>query len=533
MLRTLFITLVTMSPLVAGANEYRGMPAGWPASNVGVPAVPVTAGYAPAAAPAGYGFYQANRPSYAAPSAYYASRPVESATTAYYSTLPNQAPSYSQVNYTQPVTAYYSPPGYAATPMITAYSPGVAAGMSPVYGISPQPGTMLQQQRSYYGSAGALNFAPPAVPVTYRAYYAPAAGAVTLYRPVTVYQPATGQPVTCLQPVAPAYQTCGTASCAPAGCGTSGGCGSSGCGWGLFSWLCNRCNSSGCGTTCGTAGCAPSGCAPAGCGQQPYYPVPVNTIPVVPSTTIPVVPAPVTTTPPLIGAPRVPPPPTRILGPGGAADTPPSLAPGGLPSTTVTPVPGPTYSAPGTTIPGTTTPIPSSPYTPVPPGSTPATEYYPPAPGTESRFESNRFAPPTVNGNSNSSNNTLRFSPPANSAPNGVKVVPDPDASLFKPTNQAPPLLNPRDRSARLTNPWAVVPAVWPSKQQAVARTPQHNVPNFGQNSSPNKAGGRVSQATRSNASRQLNERTDFAPTSAFVRQVDESLDDSGWSSGR
>ncbi len=529
MLRNLLIPLLAFLPVVATANEYRGMPAGWPISSGGVPAVPVTSGYAPA----GYQLYQTNRPSYAAPAAYYAARPVQAVSAAYAPT-PGMAPSYSTVNYTQPMTAYYAPQGgYAATPAITAYSPGVAAGMSPAYGISPQPGTMLQPQRVYYGTAGSMSFAAPAAPTMYRAYYAPAApGAVTLYRPVTVYQPATGQPVTCLQAVtaAPAYQTCGTApaACGPAGCGTTT-CGSSGCSWNLFRWLCPR--------GCGTSGCGTTGCAPTGCGQQPYYPV----VPVTPVTpTIPIVPAPVTTTPPVIGTPRVPPPPTRILGPTTPADTAPSLSPGSLPSTGSTIVTPPTTITPAPTTPITpspTYPAPSSsPYAPGNPGTAlPATEYYPPSP-ENSRFDGSRFVPQdngsnssgTSNGGSSTnSNNTLRFSPPAATPPNGVKIVPDPDAPTFKPTNRAPQLIDPRDRSAALHNPWAVVPAVWPTKQRIVASPAQPT-------RQPSEVGGRLIHVTNtSNASRQLNERTDFTPTSAFVPQAEESLDDSGWTTGR
>lgn len=510
MLRNFLIALLAFAPAVACATDYRGMPAGWPLTSAGTPAVPVTSGYRPSAG--GYALYPANRPSYAPPLAYLAARPVQSASAAYYAPTPGMAPSYSRVNYTQPVTAYYAPQtnplqaGYAAAPAVTAYMPA-SNGMAPAYGISPQPGTTMQQQRVYYGTAGSLSFAPPAAPVAYRAYYAPAAGAVTYYRPITVYQPTTGQPITCLQAVQPAYQSCGTANCAPAGCGPSG-CSR---GWGLFDWLCPR--------GCGPSGCG-SSCAPTGCGQQPYYPV-VPVTPVTPVTpTIPVVPAPTTTTPPIIGTPRVPPPPTRILGPttGSAADTPPSLAPGGLPSTggtIVTPLPG------STTTPGTTTtpitPAPVSPYQPSQPGTAlPATEYYPPSP------ETNRFAP-----QDNGASSPPRFSPPSIPAtPNGVQIVPDPDAPTFKPANRAPQLINPSDRSAALANPWAVVPAVWPTKQGIVARPVQ-------QDREPNNVGGRVVRATRSSASRQLDERADFTPTSAFVPQADEPLDDSGWSSAR
>jgi hypothetical protein len=534
MLRTSLLIAIAVLPAVASANDYRGMPAGWPLTNAGVAAVPVTAGYAPAAAGGqAYGLYYANRPSYAAPLAYYATRPVQPTTAGYITPTVGMAPSYAPVNYTQPVQTFYAPPAYGAAP-VTAYSP-VAAATAPAYGVAPPPGTMLQQQRVTYGTAGAIGFAPPAMPVHYRAYYAPAAGAVTYYRPVTVYQPVTGQPVTCLQAVAApttcgmAPTTCGTAPCAPATCGSSG-CGSS---WwrncGLFNWFCNRCS----GNSCTTGYCGTSSCAPTGCGQQPYYPVvPVNPIPSTPIITqpaIPVVPAPSTTNP-IIRTPTVPPPPTRIPMTGVPADSAPSLAPGSLPSTgstiirpspSTTIVPGATtpgtITTPGTTIvPGTT-----SPYIP-PTGSTPATEYYPPAPAEGSRFDSNRFSPPSIeNGESQGS---LRFSPPANQPPGGVKVIPDPEApSVYKPTNRAPQLINPQDRSAAAIDyRWAVVPAVWPTKQVARVSPP---------NEQP-QAGGRVVHVAHPNNSRQLDERTNFTPTSAFVPQTAE-LDDSGWASGQ
>lgn len=526
MLRKLLIAVLALIPAAASANGYRGMPAGWPASTVGVPAVPVTAGYA------------------APPAPYYAARPVQSATTAY-ATAPtvSMAPTYGQ-----PTTAYYrGSAGYSATPAVTAYMPA----STPAYGISPPPGTMLQQERSFYGSAGALNFAPQAVPV-YRTYYAPAGAGVTYYRPVTVYQPTTGQPVTCLQAVQPVQpvQTCGTAPAAPS-CGSSG----HGCGLGLFSWLWRGCDWGTCGSNrcttgyCGTS-CGPTNCAPTGCGQQPYYPtVPVTpvvpTTPIITQPSIPVVPAPSSTTPPVIGTPRIPPPPTRIPSTSVPADSAPSLSPGGLPST------GGTIITPGTTSPGSSY-IPSSPSTgtpgsvpsttpfPAPSGGTPATEYYPPERTDAGRVDSNRFSPPSpvesntdaksddkTKNDKNGDNNSSRFAPPAGALPSGLRFVPDPDAPAYKqPSNRAPQLINPSDRSAALLGDrWAVVPAVWPTKPTQQVRHAQPNV------------GGRVLNVTSSrgdnNASRQLDERTNFSRTSAFVHQQEVELDDSGWTSGR
>jgi hypothetical protein len=122
-------------------------------------------------------------------------------------------------------------------------------------------------------------------------------------------------------------------------------------------------------------------------------------------------------------------------------------------------------------------------------------------------------------------NNSLRFAPPGNTIPDGVRVVPDPERAGEAPVNRAPQLLDPHDRSAAAASldRWAVVPAVWPTKRASHA------------------AAARVIEAQ---PSRNLNERTDFATTSSHVPSrpglttvertaVTESWDDSGWSSGR
>lgn len=496
MLRSLLCTLLlTAIASPALAADYRGMPAGWPGTAPGYAPAAYSAGYAPAN-PAGYQLYTAARPSYAPPLAYYAARPNYPTSSAYYA----------------PTTAYYAPqgayaaPGYAQ-PGVTAYSPIAAPAMQPAYGLAAPAGS-LPVTRAYYGQAGALNIAqPPAY--AYRTYYAPVP--VTYYRPVTTYQPVTGQPITCLQP---AQSTC----CEPRRCG-------------LFDWLFR-------GSSCGTQSCgyAPQQCTTNYCGSScapqpqacggaaPYYPVvPVNPIPtqpyiIQPGSSIPVVPAP-TGNPPLIGTPRVPPPPTRIPS-GIPADNQPSLAPGGL-------APGSTFipgtAAPGSTIPGTTLPPSSVPFNP---GSTvPRTEYYPPTTDSGSRFETNRFGD-----SAETSPSTLRFSPPANVTPNGVRVVPDPDVQIHKPVNRAPQLINPADRSAALGNQrWAVVPAVWPTKTGG-----QTHASGYADSSANNsKVGGRVVHVTHRNDSRQLDQRSDFAPTSSFVPQTEAALDDSGWTSGR
>jgi hypothetical protein len=44
--------------------------------------------------------------------------------------------------------------------------------------------------------------------------------------------------------------------------------------------------------------------------------------------------------------------------------------------------------------------------------------------------------------------------------------VPDLDApETPRPVNAAPQLLNPRDKTARAGNRWAVVPAIWPERR--------------------------------------------------------------------
>jgi hypothetical protein len=62
--------------------------------------------------------------------------------------------------------------------------------------------------------------------------------------------------------------------------------------------------------------------------------------------------------------------------------------------------------------------------------------------------------------------------------PPDVETVPDIDAPKTpRPTNAAPQLLNPRDKTARAASRWAVVPAVWPESptrtmQPVSLRTP-------------------------------------------------------------
>jgi hypothetical protein len=98
-----------------------------------------------------------------------------------------------------------------------------------------------------------------------------------------------------------------------------------------------------------------------------------------------------------------------------------------------------------------------------------------------------------------------------------VQPVPDPDAQ-HRPASpsRAPQLLDPRDKTATKSfNRWAVVPAVWPTKER----------------------GGRVIAPT-SEASPYLQNVSapqpahDFEPVRHFVPAAAE-YDDSGWQSGR
>jgi hypothetical protein len=320
-----------------------------------------------------------------------------------------------------------------------------------------------------------------------------------MYRPVTVYQPVTGQPTTCLQPTT-------TTTCQPQRHR-----------W--FSWLHPHTWFGGGSRCCGSPPATTVYCQPP-CGAQPYYPVPQQpaVIQGVPAQVVPMQP-PMNLTP-LPAGPRVPSPPTRILpGTGGAADFQPRIQVGPttvtpLPSTT-TPLPAttvPSTTFPGTTLPSTTTPLPS---TTVPSFDTrgnypPSSDPYrasPPAPNTSASPGSNIY------GSGYRSNSTLERSshdsgpviraPELNSAlPPSVEAVPDLDARRpVAPINRAPQLLTPRDKTAiRGDQRWAVVPAVWP--KQPATPAPQRAVVQ--------------TKATQS------------APPPASVR-----YDDSGWTSGR
>jgi hypothetical protein len=491
--------------------QYRGMPAGWPNQQAGN----YTAYYAPQY---GQPMYYVARPTaaaYANP-AYFGGYNVAAAqrpmTAAYY------APQgYAPAIYAQPTTAYYAggPAQYAAAPaQYAAHS---------AYSVSPAGGsTAGAEAHAYYGHPAAVNYVPPRF--AYRTTYAQVP--VYMYRPVTAYQPVTGQPVTCLQPAT-------TTQCVPQRTRYHSWFSHS---WFNHSWW----GKSGCaGGTCGaaptTAYCAPTYAAPAyaattcnspQCGQ-PYYPaqpgVIIPTVPAQPGMAPGSTPGTIIVPP---AGPTIPSPPTRF-GPGAGgtivnpADVRPSLAPGSgsfVPRTSVPPttVPGipstPTPLGPGGSFqvdpnPSGTiiSPSPATPFTPTP---------FSPAPsGTGSFGTGTGYAPATdPYSRASSSPVTAPVTSPATTvgpirgpelraatppatirqpaspalAP-GVQTVPDPDAlQPARPTNRAPQLLDPRDKTAAVGSPasaalrgdrrWAVVPAVWPKSEPAAVAVPA-NIP--------------------------------------------------------
>lgn len=447
--------------------QYRGMAPGWPNQQAGN----YTAYYAP-----GY-----SQPMY------YVARPVTGAyaNPAYFGGY-NVAPVTAQ----RPVIAAYYAPQYAAPGTTAYYAPQYAvAGTTAYYGAAPAQyaatnaysvspagsSTAGAEAYSYYGQPTTVNYVPPRF--TYRTTYA--AVPVYMYRPVTVYQPATGQPVTCLQPAT-------TTQCQPCRTRTS---------WfshSWFNWGRSSCGSGACGSAPPTtAYCASGYCAPATtcnygqCGQ-PYYPgQPSVVIPTVP--TQPAI-VPGTTAPGTIVSPlppagsTVPPPPTRIVpGPGGSfspADTRPSLSPGGGtfgPRTITPPLSAPSFptdpAAPG----GTIVPSPAAPFNPGGFGSgsgyAPATDPY-----SSSTTSVGPIRAPEMR---------AQVAPKAVDQPRGpvlapgVQTVPDPDAlQPARPINRAPQLLDPRDKTAsaqkamRTDQRWAVVPAVWPKVEPMALAAP-------------------------------------------------------------
>ncbi len=450
--------------------QYRGMAPGWPNQQAGN----YTAYYAP----------QYGQPMY------YVARPTTAAyaNPAYFGGY-NVAPSAAQ----QPAAAaYYAPQGttayYSAAPM--QYSSQYAA--TNAYSVSPAgSSTAGAEANSYYGQPTAVNYVPPRF--TYRTTMAQVP--VYMYRPVTAYQPATGQPVTCLQPAT-------TTQCVPQRTRTHSWFSHS---W--FNWGRSSCAGGACGTAPTTTYCAPATTCNYGQCGQPYYPTqPGVVIPAIPAqpTIVPGATAPGTIITPLPPAgPTIPSPPTRFGPPasGGVinpADTRPSLAPPGsgfVPRTTVPPTtlpfsnPGSFSTDPNAAPGGVITPAPATPFTP---GSTgplgTGTGYAPTAdPYSNSSTPSSTSVGPIRRGE-------LRTDAPAKSiqepqgpvlAP-GVQTVPDPDAlQPARPRNRAPQLIDPRDKTAAVNFPsktplqadqrWAVVPAVWPKPEGPVASPPANS----------------------------------------------------------
>ena len=484
----------------AVAGDYRGMSAGWPVYANGYNA----AGYAaqPAAGPA----YYVARPAAVAPAASPARTgvmymPVRAAyaNPAYFAAYGRTPVAYQPVT-----TAGYAPTaaGHYAPAATTYYAP-VTANYAPAnsYAVTPAGlGSAGSEAAAYLGQPTPLNYVPPRF--AYRPAYASVP--VYMYRPVTTYNPITAQPVTCLQ--------ASTATTCQPTCQRQRS-------W--FSWL-HPANWFG-GSRCGAAPAPVTsycGTAASQCGQ-PYYPIqPVTPV-------VPIVPAPATTIPTLPpniipSAPRgivvppagttIPPPPTAPPGTRGVITT-PGLSPADLQprlpaGTTITPAPGGTFT-PGTTI----TPLPSNTVPPGTFGAPPSTTVPPPG-----SFQTTPVQPPPGFG-SGSFGSGANYPPPADpyspaltpangpaspvQAPNekngpphnvfgsgyrpapsrsgddqvirapelrpamppSVQTVPDLDAaSPPRPSNSAPQLLNPRDKTARVHSRWAVVPAVWPQR---------------------------------------------------------------------
>jgi hypothetical protein len=450
----------------APAADYRGMPAAWPAfpngyyaanypTNYGAPAYyvarPVTAQYAPAAAPARVAYMPVNA-AYANPT-YFAA----------YGAAPAAARAPVAAYYPQTQAAYYAPQaGAYYAPTTANYAPNFSYAVSPAGSVSAGSEAAAYMQPS-------LNYVPART--TYRPAYA--AVPVYAYSPVTAYQPAAyGQPNTCYQP-APA-----------APCQSS--CRSSFSWLNPFTWFRHGCGRPACGAAPTTAYCT------SGCGQ-PYYPVqPV--IPVVPAPTGPMIVTPPTTvTPSIQGTPRIPAPGTRFPSTTLPADIRPSLTP--LPGGSFTPAPS---GGSFTPVPGPATVTPSGPttVTPAPGGSFPTTPSTVPGFGSPGSFtpSGTNYVPNTdpynspsmtrgaTAGLSSSASPNTTFQTPASAVirapelnpalPPTIRAVPDLDAPQApNPVNHAPQLLDPRDKTAaRAHGRWAVIPAVWPKKE-----APAHN----------------------------------------------------------
>jgi hypothetical protein len=434
--------------------QYRGMAPGWPNQ---------TGGYTAYYAPTQPAYVQAN---YGGQPMVYVARPV----TAAYAN-PAYAGGYNAVRvaaqrpitagYAPAVPAYYAPTTVQYAPTTVQYAPTtVQYAPSNSYTMSPAGNSSAGAEAYYhYGQPTTVNYVPPRF--VYRTAYPQVP--VYMYRPVTAYQPVSGQPVTCLQPTT-------TSTCMPQRHR-----------WFSHSWFSHSWFSKpACGSHCGAAPVAApvavpvtTYCQPATYSQcgQPYYPVQPNVvIPTVPAPTnvIPSTPGTIVTPIPSGPAsPTVPPPPTR-LGPGGTfvpADSRPSLQP-------------------GTTVPGGSFPVqpaPSfnpSPATPINPAPTfPSGSNYPPLADPYSNSSAPIRAPQARTETPRPALSQPTLAPPTGPilAP-GVTTIPDPAASEpAQPINRAPQLLDPRDKSAGINRAsrgdqrWAVVPAVWPKPAAAAA----------------------------------------------------------------
>ncbi len=536
---TLRIASLIATALVAGAAspaaaQYRGMATGWPQQVGGNYAVyyPGNSATGPAyyvarpvsyGNPAGYGYTAGYAPAGYAPAAGYVQAVPTTAAYANpsYMAAYGAAPMQAQ----QPRYAYYgvAPVGYGAP---------VTAGYAPLqsYRVSPAGGSSAGAEAyANYGQPQAVNYVPPRF--VYRTTYAQVP--VYMYRPVTVLQPGTGQPVTCLQPT------------------TTTQCQTQRRRWwshSWFNWGNSSCGSSGCGTTtCGTAPvttanvCTTNYCTTQACGQQPYYQTQPGVI-------IPTVPAPANTMPggtiitPIPSGPAgptIPPPGTRF--PTGSSFVPADVAPslrGNPPGTTI--IPGTPSTVPGSSLPGTSLPrspgsTPTFPVDPVPPATNPSGSGF----GGSGFPMGSNYAPSgdtltgaTTPANAATSNTsqTPRYRieatgptlkpPAANTAPitaptlhPSIQPVPDPAAGQpTRPVNRAPQLLDPRDKTARTSDHrWAVVPAVWPSPNRTLAAP--------------------AVQAERSPYRRAVEERSLTTP--AQPTEDASQYDDGGWASSR
>lgn len=462
---------------VAQGADYRGAASGWPTySN---------------------GYYAANYPTNnGAGAAYYVARPVTAAGYAGTPGMVTYVP--ARVAYANPTyySAYGRAPimyrpvsaaGYAPT---TAYYAPVTANYAPANSYAVQPaglGSAGSEAANYYGQPTTVNYAAPQY--TYRPNYAQVP--VYMYRPVTAYDPITAQPTTCLQPSTynscqpqPQRQRCFSLLNPFSWFGSGSSCGSRGCGT-------SSCGPPSCGqqpTSCQTNYCGQA-YQPSGCGQQPYYPVQPMT-PAVPY--IPAQPAPINSYPAMprgfipSGGTTIPPPPTGAAAPGSRtiipAEVAPSLAP--RPTGPFTPLPGnaipgqpvnPGFSQP----PGSFQTNPGQPGMPSGTGSFGTGTNYPPAsdpynaPLTPVEKSSGNPAPSggaSVTGSGfrasdSTESNVIRQPSSSRALPPSVQTVPDIDSpSAPRPINSAPKLIDPRDKTARLGNRWAAVPAKWPEQ---------------------------------------------------------------------